>query len=201
MDIEERSRFLSSTFVKCILGDLEEVALIKYRYTNPTVQPDGRIRSTPITRWTPDAKITAIPATALRVIKTFVSQNLPELNEHKIPIIKSRLCWYNDSFDNHLVIDRVPGKKNLMVATGGSGHGFKYLPVLGKYVVDIIEGKEDGEMGAELRRRWIWRSLGKDEKAYNVIGEGKYGERILAKQVLVEDEELMVAGAGLSSKL
>lgn len=95
----------------------------------------------------------------------------------------------------------MPKKKNLMVATGGSGHGFKYLPVLGKYVVDIIEGKEDGDMGTELRKRWMWRSLGAGEKAYNVIGEGKYGERTLAKQVLVKDEELAEAGSGLSSKL
>ncbi|KAG4432739.1 hypothetical protein IFR05_011769 [Cadophora sp. M221] len=184
--------------------DENGVVKIGYRgtkYTNPITQRDGKIRSTPITRWTSDAKITAIPSTALRVIKTFVAQNLPELNEHKIPMVKSRLCWYNDSFDNHLVIDRVPGRENLMVATGGSGHGFKYLPVLGKFVVDIVEGKEEGEMGSEIRRRWQWRSLTSGEKAYNVIGQGNEGDSRLAKQILVRDEELMSTGAELVAKL
>jgi sarcosine oxidase/L-pipecolate oxidase len=171
------------------------------RYTNPVVQADGKERSTPITRWTTDATITAVPLTALRVIKKFVAQNLPELNEHNIPIIKSRLCWYNDSFDNHLVVDRVPSRKNLMVATGGSGHGFKYLPVLGKWIVDIIEGKELVGAEREIQRRWQWRSLQKGQRPYNIIAEGKKSERTLAKQVLVKDEDLMSGGLFLSSRL
>ena len=31
-----------------------------------------------------------------------------------------------------------------MVATGASGHGFKFLPVLGKHAVDRIEERTDG---------------------------------------------------------
>ncbi|CZR68641.1 related to fructosyl amino acid oxidase [Phialocephala subalpina] len=158
--------------------DLNGIVKIGYRgtkYTNPIVQGDGKERSTPITRWTAGTTLTAIPSTALRVIKTFVAKNLPELNEHNIPIVKSRLCWYNDSFDNHLVVDRVPSRKNLMVATGGSGHGFTYLPVLGKWIVDIIEGKELVGADKEIKKRWQWRSLPDGEKAYNVIMQAVKG--------------------------
>ena len=43
------------------------------------------------------------------------------------------MCWYTDSLDNSFVIDYVPGYgDSLFVASGGSGHGFKFLPVLGK---------------------------------------------------------------------
>jgi sarcosine oxidase/L-pipecolate oxidase len=64
-----------------------------------------------------------------------------------------------------------------MVATGGSGHGFKYLPVLGKWIVDIIEGKELVGDDKQVGKRWKWRSLREGETPYNVIGEGKEGER------------------------
>ena len=116
---------------------------------------------------------------------------MPEIVEHNIPLIKSRLCWYNDSFDNNLVVDRVPSKKGLMVATGGSGHGFKYLPVLGRWIVDIIEGKNLSGGDAEVARRWKWRTLGDGVVPYNRLMEGSAGDRGLAKQLLIADEYLM----------
>ena len=40
----------------------------------------------------------------------------------------------------------------LYVATCGSFHGFKFLPVLGKYVVEML----CGELEPKLRERWAW---------------------------------------------
>lgn len=154
------------------------------------MQLDGKERSVPVTRWT-DQKLTSIPSTALEVVKGFVAEYMPEVVEHKIPLIKSRICWYNDSFDNNLVVDRVPSKKGLMVATGGSGHGFKYLPVLGRWIVDIIECKQLSGVDAEVVRRWRWRSLRDGEVPYNRLMEGSAGDRGLTKQHLVADENLM----------
>ncbi|KPM44454.1 hypothetical protein AK830_g2119 [Neonectria ditissima] len=34
----------------------------------------------------------------------------------------------------------VPSTKNLYIATVGSNHGFKFLPVIGSYVADMLEG-------------------------------------------------------------
>lgn len=67
--------------------------------------------------------------------------------------VKTRLCWYADSFDNGFVVDFVPGVEGLMVATGGSGHGFKFLPNLGRFAVDRVEAKadEDGFLA-----KWAW---------------------------------------------
>ncbi|RFU28298.1 hypothetical protein B7463_g8031, partial [Scytalidium lignicola] len=96
------------------------------KYTNPQRQPDGAIRSVPITRWTENS-FRQLPQTAANVIRRFVEDFLPEL----IPCeVKTRLCWYTDSFDNHFVIDFVPDMEGVMVATGGSGHAFKFLPTL-----------------------------------------------------------------------
>lgn len=46
-----------------------------------------------------------------------------------------------------------PKVKGLYLATGGSAHGFKFLPIIGKYVVDMLESKLD-PMFAD---KWAWR--------------------------------------------
>jgi glycine/D-amino acid oxidase-like deaminating enzyme len=42
--------------------------------------------------------------------------------------------------------------EGLYVATCGSFHGFKFLPVLGKYVVEML----NDELEPALKERWAW---------------------------------------------
>ncbi|GJN72460.1 L-saccharopine oxidase [Purpureocillium lilacinum] len=162
--------------------DPSGVVKIGYRgtkFTNPQTQADGATRSVPATRWTREA-IRQIPLTAARVINAFVQEQLPELLECEMT---TRLCWYTDSYDNHFVIDFVPDTSGLMVATGGSGHGFKFLPNLGEHVVDKIEGRKN-----DYLQHWRWRSLSPEEMAYNSIMEGTGSERSLHNQLLTAGE-------------
>jgi sarcosine oxidase/L-pipecolate oxidase len=86
--------------------------------------------STPKTKYTPDPARN-LPKRALEIIKHAVGELFPDLTG--IGITDTRLCWYTDSLDDSFVIDYVPGHNNtLFVASGGSGHGFKFLPVLGE---------------------------------------------------------------------
>lgn len=158
------------------------------KYTNPQVQPDGRVRSVPITRYTPgEKKVTQIPAQAMKVFKHFLDEYLPELAENGIDIELTRLCWYTDSFDNHYVVDDLPGQDTVMVATGGSGHAFKYLPNLGKWVVDIMEG-----VGTErtLVQRWQWRTLNPWVKPFNVLMRGAGSPNALENVSWSKDSDL-----------
>lgn len=41
----------------------------------------------------------------------------------------------------------MPRKDGLMVVSGGSGHAIKFLPVLGRGVVEFVRGKDDGAYG------------------------------------------------------
>jgi len=50
------------------------------------------------------------------------------------------------------IISPHPKCSNLYIAAGGSFHGWKFLPVLGSYVVQMLEGKLD----AEAAKRWAW---------------------------------------------
>ncbi|KAK7408059.1 hypothetical protein QQX98_009774 [Neonectria punicea] len=150
------------------------------KYTNPRVQSDGRERSVPMTRWSKDEQIRKVPAQAIKVIRKFTNEYLPELTD--VDIWLTRLCWYTDSFDNHFIIDRVPEKEGLMVATAGSGHAFKYLPTIGSWVVDIIEGKG---LDRPAVKAWSWRSPKKGETLVNKLMEGSKGNRALRNVPLV----------------
>lgn len=55
-----------------------------------------------------------------------------------------------------------------MVVSGGSGHGFKFLPVLGKGVVDVLRGMRTGST-----ERWGWRG----------VGEGKGRNKNIRREV------------------
>lgn len=157
------------------------------KYTNPTVQPDGKERSTPVTRWSDGDKLTTIPSQALKVISKFVDEYLPEIGQESITIHTTRVCWYNDSYDNHLVIDRVPDTNGLMVATAGSGHAFKYMPCIGKWIADIAEGVG---LDREPVKAWKWRAKGQEEVPINVLMEGRSGDRALGNIPLVSQAEL-----------
>jgi len=71
------------------------------------------------------------------------------------PVALERLCLYCDSFDGDFWVDRDPERPGLAVAAGGSGHAFKFLPVLGELVADACEGRLDARYD-----RWRWRAAG-----------------------------------------
>jgi sarcosine oxidase/L-pipecolate oxidase len=75
----------------------------------------------------------------------------PELADR--PFFKTRLCWYTDTATGDWIIDYHPSYKNLFVATGGSGHAFKFLPILGEKVVDCLVGR----CPQEFREKWKWK--------------------------------------------
>ncbi|KAK1142622.1 hypothetical protein N8T08_007426 [Aspergillus melleus] len=87
----------------------------------------------------PETSSAGLPSKAMDNIREFCKENMPDLVG--LPL-STRLCWYTDSVDSNFLVDRVPGTEGLMVASGGSGHAFKFLPVLGEHVVDVVEKKD-----------------------------------------------------------
>ncbi|KAI7197729.1 hypothetical protein KC363_g179 [Hortaea werneckii] len=91
---------------------------------------------------------------------------------------------------NRSCYDSLPETEGLMVATAGSGHAFKYLPVIGKYVADVMEGVKTERPSIKA---WKWRRLENDMQPANVLMEGSKGKRALQNVALVPDEELSPA--------
>jgi glycine/D-amino acid oxidase-like deaminating enzyme len=85
--------------------------------------------------------------------RTFLRGTFPDLAEAEL--VESRLCYYCDTWDGHFWIDRDPEHEGLFVAAGGSGHAFKFAPVLGTLIADAVEGKPN-----PYSDRFKWREPG-----------------------------------------
>ena len=70
------------------------------------------------------------------------------------PFAFTRICHYADTPDGDFLIDFHPKfKQSLFLATGGSGHGFKFVPVIGGMIVDSMQGNTP----PALKHKWAWK--------------------------------------------
>ncbi len=85
--------------------------------------------------------------------RKFLAHSLPELAQ--APMAGSRACFYCDTWDGNFYITRHPDIEGLTVATGGSGHAFKFTPALGRVVADVVEDRPN-----PYAERFAWRPRG-----------------------------------------
>ncbi|RVX70872.1 hypothetical protein B0A52_06029 [Exophiala mesophila] len=104
-----------------------------------------------------------IPLEAEELLHAELLALIPHMKDR--PLRKSRICWYCDTPSGNFLITYHPTYKNLFIATGGSGHGFKFFPVIGDKIVAAIEGTLD----PELKQIWRWRT--DDELRKEIGGE------------------------------
>ncbi|KAJ5823802.1 FAD dependent oxidoreductase [Penicillium robsamsonii] len=82
-----------------------------------------------------------IPADGLKRLTSGLKDLLPQL---------VGICWYNATPTRDFIFDFYPEYKNLFIATGGSGHAFGFLPLIGKYIVGSFQRK----LSQELLDKW-----------------------------------------------
>ena len=58
------------------------------------------------------------------------------------PILSTRVCLYTNSQDGHFIVDRHPDHKEVTIACGFSGHGFKFASVMGEALADLSTAGE-----------------------------------------------------------
>ncbi|HEX9303443.1 MAG TPA: FAD-dependent oxidoreductase [Thermoanaerobaculia bacterium] len=68
------------------------------------------------------------------------------------PLLESRVCQYENSPDQHFIVDRHPDAGNVWLVGGGSGHGFKHGPAMGELVAGNVLGKKPTEPFFSLSR-------------------------------------------------
>jgi sarcosine oxidase len=61
-------------------------------------------------------------------------------------VIYDSVCMYTMTPDEHFIIDRHPEHGQMTLAAGLSGHGFKFAPVLGKQLVDLLDDQDEPDM-------------------------------------------------------
>lgn len=120
-------------------------------FWNSQQHPTGRRISVPA----PDQH--AIPASLETESIELIRQRIPKILSNGCRPAEWRLCWDAISSDQNQLICRHPDIRlsNLFFATAGSFHSWKFLPTIGKYVVNVLNGKSNGE---EKDAAWKWKT-------------------------------------------
>jgi glycine/D-amino acid oxidase-like deaminating enzyme len=82
--------------------------------------------------------------------RAFVARRFPALRD--APITSALVCQYEESQDEHFIVDRHPTAANVWLVGGGSGHGFKHGPALGERVALQVLGERPLEPQWSLSR-------------------------------------------------
>lgn len=121
-------------------------------FTNYATLPSGRKMSVPSSK-----DQSCVPDRLKEQSMKSIRQRLPQiLDGGRVPD-EWRLCWDVISPDQNQLITQHPDPRlsNLYFATAGSFHSWKFLPIIGKYVVNVLNGKSNGD---EKDNAWKWKS-------------------------------------------
>lgn len=94
-------------------------------------------------RFDPDGGDRRITDRALADVRAYLARRFPALAGR--PLSESRVCQYENSDNGDLLIDRHPAWSNVWIIGGGSGHGFKHGPAVGRYVAGLVSGAGKAE--------------------------------------------------------
>lgn len=89
-------------------------------------------------------------AEGIQTVRDYVAYRFPDLKG--APLLEARVCQYENSPDEHLIIDRHPAAANAWLVGGGSGHGFKHGPAVGELVARLVLAAEVPDAQFRLSR-------------------------------------------------
>ncbi|KDE02469.1 hypothetical protein MVLG_06978 [Microbotryum lychnidis-dioicae p1A1 Lamole] len=134
------------------------------------LNPTPTLPSTPRTTLSPGYETQQIPLSARTEMIEQLARVYPALQKRDWK--GSRLCWYTDRRTGDWLIDYDPSREGLFVASGGSGHAFKFFPILGDLVVKRLEGS----LEEEASKVWSWKGV---EGRVDQSREGRETSQIL----------------------
>jgi len=68
-------------------------------------------------------------------MQRFIKKYLPT---NGVEVIAQSRCMYTNTIDEHFLIDVIPDTNSqIIIGTGFSGHGFKFVPVIGEILADL----------------------------------------------------------------
>ena len=84
----------------------------------------------------PDAGDRLTSSEGLAEVRAYMARRFPALARQ--PLNESRVCQYENTSSGDFLIDRHPRWRNVWLVGGGSGHGFKHGPAVGRYVARLL---------------------------------------------------------------
>ena len=104
----------------------------------------------------PDTQSREPTKAALDEIIAFRDRRFPLLKN--APLTEARVCQYENSSNGDFLIDRHPEMSNVVLVGGGSGHGFKHGPEVGRLAAQLVQG------GVQSEPRFTLATKGKAQK-------------------------------------
>ncbi|MBI3553730.1 MAG: N-methyl-L-tryptophan oxidase [Elusimicrobia bacterium] len=81
---------------------------------------------------------TELPQAFEKKCRAFLKRFIPELTN--FTEYEGHVCHYDNTKDDDFILDRLPDAPNGFIAAGFSGHGFKFGPLIGKTMADLVVG-------------------------------------------------------------
>lgn len=127
-----------------------------------------------------------IPAEDEVKLRRLLRETLPWMADR--PFVDQKMCWFADTSDSEYCVDFVPDTDNsVVVLSGDSGHGFKMMPIVGQWVVDLLA---DGE---QKLQRWRWKAQDGAKKAWGDEVSWRIGTTKEIKEVVEEKNRMVKA--------
>lgn len=106
----------------------------------------------------PDTGDRVASAEGLANVRAYMARRFPAMAGAQM--VEARVCQYENSANGDFLIDRHPEWPNAVLVGGGSGHGFKHGPEVGRYAAELVLG-----------------TLAKVEPRFSLAGKGTTQER------------------------
>ena len=106
----------------------------------------------------PDGGDRIASAQGLETVRRYMERRFPALKG--APLVESRVCQYENSANGDFLIDLHSDWPNAVLLGGGSGHGFKHGPEVGRYAAELALG-----------------TLARKEPRFSLASKGKVQDR------------------------
>ena len=123
------------------VSDSDNSVGLREFYTLPLTRTGGRVKvafHNGLADCDPATMARVVTATEVAEIRTYLGEYLPALAEGDIA---SHVCLYTQTPDGDFYLGPVPGQTHVL-AVALAGHGFKFAPVLGEILADLLTGRQ-----------------------------------------------------------
>jgi sarcosine oxidase len=88
----------------------------------------------------PDSLDRVVDPDVVETTRRWIGRRFPGMRN--APLVDARVCQYENTSSGDFIIDRHPAWPTLWIVGGGSGHGFKHGPAVGRHVARLVAGTD-----------------------------------------------------------
>jgi sarcosine oxidase len=101
---------------------------------------------------TPDTIDRSVHESEVEAMRACLRDRIPALPGR---LIEAKTCLYTSTSDGHFILDRHPSHAIVLIVSPCSGHGFKFTPIIGELVADLVcDGKTRYEIDLSSLKRF-----------------------------------------------